>query len=121
MSDFRIVYMGTPEFAVPSLKLLVEKGWNVVAVVTAPDKPQGRGRKLMGSPVKEAALELGMPVPQPSIVSAAEFIEALKSYPADVQGVVAFGMLPVVVWNVSPTGTFNLHASILPDYRGAAP
>lgn len=121
MSDFRIVYMGTPEFAVPSLKLLVEKGWNVVAVVTAPDKPQGRGRKLMGSPVKEAALELGIPVLQPTNLKAPEFIEALKSYQADVQVVVAFRMLPEVVWNMPPKGTFNLHASLLPDYRGAAP
>jgi len=121
MSDLRIVYMGTPEFAVPSLKLLVEKGWNVVAVVTAPDKPQGRGRKLMGSPVKEAALELGIPVLQPTNLKAPEFIEALKSYQADVQVVVAFRMLPEVVWNMPPKGTFNLHASLLPDYRGAAP
>jgi len=113
--------MGTPEFAVPSLKLLVEKGWNVVAVVTAPDKPQGRGRKLMGSPVKEAALELGIPVLQPTNLKAPEFIEALKSYQADVQVVVAFRMLPEVVWNMPPKGTFNLHASLLPDYRGAAP
>jgi methionyl-tRNA formyltransferase len=117
----RIIYMGTPEFAVPSLKLLVSNGWNVVAVVTAPDKPQGRGRKLMGSPVKQAAEELGIPVLQPSNLKSPEFVEELRSYKADVQVVVAFRMLPEVVWNMPPLGTFNLHASLLPDYRGAAP
>jgi len=113
--------MGTPEFAVPSLDLLVEQRWNVVAVVTAPDKPQGRGRKLIGSPVKEAAIRHGIPVLQPSNLKSPEFIEELKSYQADVQVVVAFRMLPEVVWNMPPLGTFNLHASLLPDYRGAAP
>lgn len=119
--DLRIVYMGTPEFAVPSLQLLVKHGWNVVAVVTAPDKPQGRGRKLMGSPVKEAAQELGIPVLQPTNLKSPEFIEELRSYRADVQVVVAFRMLPEVVWSMPSLGTFNLHASLLPDYRGAAP
>jgi methionyl-tRNA formyltransferase len=119
--DLRIVYMGTPEFAVPSLQLLVKHGWNVVAVVTAPDKPQGRGRKLMGSPVKQAAEELGIPVLQPTNLKSPEFVEELRSYEADVQVVVAFRMLPEVVWDMPPKGTFNLHASLLPDYRGAAP
>lgn len=121
MSNLRIIYMGTPEFAVPSLKLLVEHGWKVVAVVTAPDKPQGRGRKLMGSPVKQTAEELGIPVLQPTNLKSPDFIEELKSYKADVQVVVAFRMLPEVVWDMPPVGTFNLHASLLPDYRGAAP
>lgn len=119
--NLRIVYMGTPEFAVPSLKLLVENGWNVVAVVTAPDKPQGRGRKLMGSPVKTAAEELGIPVLQPTNLKSPAFVEELRSYKADVQVVVAFRMLPEIVWDMPPLGTFNLHASLLPDYRGAAP
>jgi methionyl-tRNA formyltransferase len=113
--------MGTPEFAVPSLNLLVENGWNVVAVITAPDKPQGRGKILRGSPVKEAALKHHLPVLQPSNLKLPEFVEELKSYKADVQVVVAFRMLPEVVWNMPPLGTFNLHASLLPDYRGAAP
>lgn len=117
----RIVYMGTPEFAVPSLQLLVKHGWDVVAVVTAPDKPQGRGRKLMGSPVKQAAQALGIPVLQPTNLKSPEFVEELRSYKADVQVVVAFRMLPEVVWDMPPMGTFNLHASLLPDYRGAAP
>src|SRR5690606_35195361 len=121
MSKIRIIYMGTPEFAVPSLDLLVEQRWNVVAVVTAPDKPQGRGRKLIGSPVKEAAIRHGIPVLQPSNLKSPEFIEELKSYQADVQVVVAFRMLPEVVWSMPPKGTFNLHSSLLPQYRGAAP
>ena len=121
MSNLRIIYMGTPEFAVPSLDLLVEQGWNVVAVITAPDKPQGRGKKLAGSPVKEAAVRHNIPVLQPTNLKSAEFIEELKSYQADVQVVVAFRMLPEVVWSMPPNGTFNLHASLLPDYRGAAP
>src|SRR5690606_25153778 len=97
MSELRIIYMSIPEFAVPSLKLLVEHGWNVVAVVTAPDKPQGRGRKLMGSPVKQAAEELGVPVLQPTNLKSPDFVEELRSYKADVQVVVAFRMLPEVV------------------------
>src|SRR5690554_261008 len=121
MSNLRIIYMGTPEFAVPSLDLLVEQGWNVVAVITAPDKPQGRGKKLAGSPVKEAALRHNIPVLQPPNLKSPEFIEELKSYQADVQVVVAFRMLPEMVWDMPPLGTFNLHASLLPDYRGAAP
>ena len=120
-SKLRIVFMGTPEFSVPSLDLLVEKGWHVVAVITAPDKPQGRGKKPGTSPVKEAALKHQIPVLQPINLKSAEFIEELKSYRADVQVVVAFRMLPEAVWNMPPKGTFNLHASLLPDYRGAAP
>lgn len=119
--DLRIIYMGTPEFAVPALELLVTQGWNVVAVITAPDKPQGRGKKLGSSPVKLSAEQLGIPVLQPTNLKSPEFLETLSSYQADVQVVVAFRMLPEVVWNMPPKGTFNLHASLLPDYRGAAP
>ncbi|AGA78697.1 methionyl-tRNA formyltransferase [Echinicola vietnamensis] len=119
--DLRIIYMGTPDFAVPSLEILVENGWNVVAVITAPDKPKGRGQKLIPSPVKAAALKHEIPVLQPTNLKSPEFIEELKGYRADVQVVVAFRMLPEVVWNMPPRGTFNLHASLLPDYRGAAP
>ncbi|HSI78139.1 MAG TPA: methionyl-tRNA formyltransferase [Lunatimonas sp.] len=119
--DLRIIYMGTPEFAVPALELLVTQGWNVVAVITAPDKPQGRGKKLGSSPVKLSAEQLGIPVLQPTNLKSPEFLEILRSYEADVQVVVAFRMLPEVVWNMPPKGTFNLHASLLPDYRGAAP
>ncbi len=117
----RIVYMGTPDFAVPALKALCEDGWKVVAVVTAPDKPKGRGQQLGFSPVKEAALELGIPVLQPNNLKAQEFIDELRSFKADIQVVVAFRMLPEIVWNMPPKGTFNLHASLLPNYRGAAP
>jgi methionyl-tRNA formyltransferase len=119
--SLRIVYMGTPEFAVPSLEILVENGWNVVAVITAPDKPKGRGQKLIPSPVKEAAVKHNIPVLQPTNLKAPEFIEELASYRADLQIVVAFRMLPEAVWNMPPKGTFNLHASLLPNYRGAAP
>ncbi|WP_200976283.1 methionyl-tRNA formyltransferase [Echinicola sp. 20G] len=119
--DLRIIYMGTPEFAVPSLEILVENGWNVVAVITAPDKPKGRGQKLIPSAVKVAAEKHQIPVLQPTNLKAPDFIEELKSYQADIQVVVAFRMLPEVVWNMPPKGTFNLHASLLPNYRGAAP
>jgi len=119
--DLRIIYMGTPEFAVPALELLVAQGWSVVAVITAPDKPQGRGKKLGSSPVKVSAEQLGIPVLQPTNLKSPEFLEILHSYRADIQVVVAFRMLPEVVWNMPPKGTFNLHASLLPDYRGAAP
>jgi methionyl-tRNA formyltransferase len=113
--------MGTPEFAVPSLELLVENKFNVVAVITAPDKPQGRGQKLTPSPVKECALKHGIPVLQPVNLKSQDFLEELKSYQANLQVVVAFRMLPEVVWSMPTLGTFNLHASLLPDYRGAAP
>ncbi len=119
--NLRIIYMGTPEFAVPALELLVNHNWNVVAVITAPDKPKGRGQKIIPSPVKEAAERHNIPVLQPTNLKAPEFIAELKGYKADIQVVVAFRMLPEVVWDMPPQGTFNLHASLLPDYRGAAP
>lgn len=117
----RIIYMGTPEFAVPALEKLVEAGWNVVGVITAPDKPQGRGQKLEGSPVKQAAERLGLHILQPTNLKNPEFQDELRNLKADLQIVVAFRMLPESVWNMPPLGTFNLHASLLPDYRGAAP
>ncbi|TLU92447.1 methionyl-tRNA formyltransferase [Dyadobacter sediminis] len=113
--------MGTPEFAVPSLKSLVESNSNIVAVVTVPDKPSGRGQKQTASPVKVYAQEKGIPVLQPEKLKNPAFLEELKSYNADLQVVVAFRMLPEVVWNMPPKGTFNLHSSLLPQYRGAAP
>ncbi|WP_198672975.1 methionyl-tRNA formyltransferase [Algoriphagus litoralis] len=119
--SLRLVYMGTPEFAVPALEKLVVAGWNVVAVITAPDKPQGRGQKLVGSPVKEAAERLGLHILQPTNLKNPEFQQELRDLNADLQIVVAFRMLPEAVWNMPPLGTFNLHASLLPDYRGAAP
>ncbi len=119
--NLRIIYMGTPEFAVPSLEILVENGWNVVGVITAPDKPKGRGQNLLPSPVKEEALKHGLNVLQPTNLKSPEFQEELRSLKADLQIVVAFRMLPESVWNMPRLGTFNLHASLLPDYRGAAP
>lgn len=113
--------MGTPEFAVPSLKVLIDNGYNVVAVVTAPDKPSGRGLKLTASPVKEVALEHNIPVLQPEKLKSPEFLEELKQFNANLQVVVAFRMLPELVWAMPEFGTFNLHASLLPQYRGAAP
>ena len=121
ITNLKIVFMGTPEFAVPSLEILVRNHYNVVAVVTAPDKPAGRGLKLKISPVKEVALKYNIPVLQPEKLKAPEFIDELKSYHADLQIVVAFRMLPEAVWNMPRLGTFNLHASLLPQYRGAAP
>lgn len=119
--SLRIIYMGTPEFAVPALELLVENGWNIVGVITAPDKPKGRGQKLIPSPVKEAALKLNLNILQPTNLKSEEFQEELRALKADLQIVVAFRMLPESVWNMPPLGTFNLHASLLPNYRGAAP
>lgn len=113
--------MGTPDFAVPSLNILVENNYNVVAVITAPDKPAGRGRKIQTSPVKDFAVEKNIPVLQPTNLKAPEFIEELKNYNANLQVVVAFRMLPEVVWDMPEIGTFNLHGSLLPKYRGAAP
>ena len=113
--------MGTPEFAVPSLQLLVDNGFNVVAVITAPDKPKGRGRKVIPSPVKTYALEKDIPVLQPTNLKHPEFHKELQSFRAQLQVVVAFRMLPEVVWDMPEIGTFNLHASYLPQYRGAAP
>ncbi|GCD77286.1 methionyl-tRNA formyltransferase [Thermaurantimonas aggregans] len=117
----RIVYMGTPYFAVPGLKKLIENNYNVVTVVTTPDKPAGRGLKMQSSPVKQAAIELGIPVLEPFSLKSDDFFEALKSYNPDIQIVVAFKKLPDRVWQLPPLGTFNLHASLLPQYRGAAP
>lgn len=118
----RIVYMGTPDFAVESLRRLVEGGYNVVGVVTMPDKPVGRHQtELSASPVKRYAVEQGLPVLQPERLKDETFLEQLRSLRADLQVVVAFRMLPEVVWNMPPRGTFNLHAALLPQYRGAAP
>jgi len=119
--SLRIIYMGTPEFAVPALKLLVQNNWNVVGVITAPDKPKGRGQRLIPSPVKEAALKHGLYILQPTNLKSPEFQVELKALKADLQIVVAFRMLPEAVWDMPPLGTFNLHASLLPNYRGAAP
>lgn len=113
--------MGTPEFAVPSLEILLQNKINVVAVITAPDKPQGRGQKISFSPVKECALKYNVPVLQPTNLKSEEFLETLRGYKADLQVVVAFRMLPESVWAMPVIGTFNLHASLLPQYRGAAP
>lgn len=117
----RIVFMGTPDFAVPSLAALVEQGFNIVAVVTTPDKPAGRGLKMRESAVKKYAVAQGIPVLQPLKLKNPEFIEALKALNTDLQVVVAFRMLPEIVWAMPPKGTINLHASLLPQYRGAAP
>lgn len=119
--ELRIIYMGTPEFAVPALEKLAKSGWNIVGVITAPDKPQGRGQKLVGSPVKQAAEQLGLHILQPTNLKNPEFQQEIRDLKADLQIVVAFRMLPESVWNMPPLGTFNLHASLLPDYRGAAP
>jgi methionyl-tRNA formyltransferase len=121
MDPLRIVFMGTPEFAVPSLEALINQGFNVVAVITAPDKPQGRGQKIIYSPVKDCALKHNIPLLQPEKLKNPEFVEALQNLKADLQVVVAFRMLPEIVWTMPRLGTFNLHASLLPQYRGAAP
>ena len=121
-NDLRIVFMGTPEFAVETLQALVENDYNVVAVVTQPDKPVGRhGSVLQPSAVKQYALEKGLPVLQPMKMKDPEFVEQLRSYQANLQVVVAFRMLPEVVWAMPEYGTFNVHAALLPQYRGAAP
>lgn len=117
----RIVFMGTPDFAVESLKILVENGYNVVGVITMPDKPAGRGHKIQYSPVKQYALDKGLTLLQPEKLKDESFLTELRALNADVQVVVAFRMLPEVVWNMPRFGTFNLHASLLPQYRGAAP
>ena len=119
--DLRIIFMGTPDFAVPTLQVLVESGYPVVAVITAPDKPAGRGLKLVQSPVKEYALSRQIPVLQPTNLKDEAFLEELRSYRASLQVVVAFRMLPEAVWSMPAKGTFNIHASLLPQYRGAAP
>jgi methionyl-tRNA formyltransferase len=120
-SNMRIVFLGTPDFAVPTLEMLVASNFNVVGVVTAPDKPAGRGLILKQSPVKEAALRLGIPVLQPERLKDPDFLKQLTQLKPDVQIVVAFRMLPEAVWNLPRLGTWNLHASLLPQYRGAAP
>ena len=119
--DLRIVFMGTPEFASTSLKRLVTEGYNIVAVVTTPDKPAGRGQKLHESDVKLTAKELGLPILQPEKLRDESFLEAMRELNIDLGIVIAFRMLPEVVWAMSRLGTFNLHASLLPQYRGAAP
>lgn len=119
--SLRIIFMGTPEFAVETLKALVENGYNVVGVITMPDKPAGRGYKLQPSPVKQYALQQGLTVLQPEKLKDEGFLKELKQLNADLQIVVAFRMLPEVVWSMPPKGTFNLHSSLLPQYRGAAP
>jgi methionyl-tRNA formyltransferase len=121
MKNLRIVFMGTPDFAVPSLEILVEHGFEVVGVVTTPDRPAGRGMKLQACAVKQCALKHGIPVLTPEKLKAPDFLEALAALKADLQVVVAFRMLPEVVWAMPPLGTFNLHGSLLPQYRGAAP
>ncbi|MCD8260421.1 MAG: methionyl-tRNA formyltransferase [Bacteroides sp.] len=119
--DLSIVYMGTPEFAVEPLRLLVENGYNIAGVITMPDKPAGRGYKIQYSPVKEFALAHDLPLLQPAKLKDPKFLEELQQWKADLQIVVAFRMLPEVVWNMPRYGTFNLHTSLLPQYRGAAP
>ena len=119
--EIRIVFMGTPDFAVESLKALVENGYNVVGVITAPDKPAGRGRQLGESAVKQYAIQQSLHILQPEKLKNQEFIAELKRLKADLQIVVAFRMLPEIVWSMPPMGTFNLHGSLLPQYRGAAP
>lgn len=120
--DLRIVYMGTPDFAVESLRRLVEGGYNIVGVITMPDKPMGRhGSVLQASPVKQYAVSQGLKVLQPEKLKDETFVNELRALQADLQIVVAFRMLPEVVWNMPRLGTFNLHASLLPQYRGAAP
>jgi methionyl-tRNA formyltransferase len=121
MSDPGIIFMGTPEFAVASLDAIIQAGYNVKGVVTSPDKPSGRGLQLHSSPVKEFALKYGLPVLQPLKLKEPGFLEALRDLRADLQVIVAFRMLPEEVWGMPPLGTFNLHASLLPQYRGAAP
>ncbi len=119
--DLRIIFLGTPEFAVASLKALVDAGANVVAVITAPDKPAGRGMQLQQSAVKEYALKQGLQVLQPERLKDPVFLDELAALKADLQVVVAFRMLPVAVWDMPPMGTINVHGSLLPQYRGAAP
>ena len=119
--ELRIVFMGTPEFAVASLDMLVSTGCNVVGVITAPDKPAGRGMQLNESPVKKYALSKGLYILQPEKLKEPSFIEELRSLNADLQAVVAFRMLPDIVWSMPKMGTINVHGSLLPKYRGAAP
>jgi len=119
--ELDIVFMGTPEFAVTILEQLIKEGYNIRAVVTAPDRPAGRGRKLKGSAVKECATEHGIKVLQPTNLKDEDFVSELKAINADLFIVVAFRMLPKLIWEIPTLGTFNLHGSLLPQYRGAAP
>ena len=121
MRDLRIVFMGTPQFAVGILKKLIDEEFNVVGVITAPDRPAGRGRKVSQSAVKEYAISRNIPLLQPTNLKDDAFLEELKALDANLKIVVAFRMLPKVVWEMPEFGTFNLHASLLPQYRGAAP
>lgn len=121
MKKLRIVFMGTPDFAVASLQKLVENEYNVIGVITAPDRPAGRGQKLRASAVKQYANSVNLPVLQPTNLKDSDFLEELKNLNADLQIIVAFRMLPKAVWDMPQYGTFNLHASLLPEYRGAAP
>jgi len=121
MRDLRIIFMGTPDFAVATLKTIIEHNYTVAGVITAPDRPAGRGRKLRASAVKEYALSQNLTILQPTNLKNEDFIEELKGLQANLHIVVAFRMLPKVVWDMPVYGTFNLHASLLPDYRGAAP
>ena len=121
MMPGKIIFMGTPDFAVESLKQLIEGGVEVAAVVTAPDRPSGRGQKMNASAVKKFAEEKGLEVLQPEKLKSPEFVDRLKAINADLFVVVAFRMLPEIVWNMPEKGTINLHGSLLPDYRGAAP
>ena len=117
----RILYMGTPDFAVEPLRLLHEQGYNIVGVVTVPDKPAGRGQKVKQSAVKQYAMSCNLPIYQPEKLKDTHFIDEVKSLNPDLAIVVAFRMLPEVIWRIPRLGTFNLHASLLPNYRGAAP
>ena len=117
----RIIFYGTPQFAVASLEKIIENGFELVAVVTAPDRPAGRGMQMHQSDVKVCALKYNIPILQPTNLKALEFIEQLESLKPDLQVIIAFRMLPEMVWNFPPLGTMNLHASLLPNYRGAAP
>lgn len=119
--NLKIIFLGTPDFAVASLQILVENGYNIVGVITAPDKQAGRGLQLQQSPVKKYALEKGLKVLQPEKLKSPDFLNEVKSLQADLQIVVAFRMMPEVLWSMPRLGTFNLHASLLPQYRGAAP
>lgn len=121
LTELRIIFFGTPDFAVASLSALVEAGMKIVAVVTAPDKPSGRGLQLHSTPVKQYAIAQQIPVLQPEKLKAPDFITQLQQLNADLQVVVAFRMLPEIVWNMPPMGTVNVHGSLLPQYRGAAP
>lgn len=120
-NNLRVVFMGTPEFAVASLDALMKAGYNIVGVITAPDKPAGRGMKMNESAVKKYATEKNLKILQPEKLKNAAFLEELRSLNANIQAVVAFRMLPEVVWNIPPFGTINVHGSLLPQYRGAAP